>query len=180
MLAAVAVLGAILVVSTIVSAISLVIVNREVPSLGEVGHLIVFYGVSWLYLAAFALIGMVPVLLTSRRSLALLWSLGIWMIVTFVVPQITSGFPPSASLNPVIDAVSDSQRFFQFTSHARPFSIGEQYKEAGNRILGTASGEPWGDTVVRILPIAGLSALLAIVMIQLVERQDYSRSGGGE
>ena len=174
------VLAAILLISTVVSLVSLLIIDRSFPPAQALGQLLLFYGVSWTYLMTFALIGMVPVLLTGRRSLALLWSLGVWMVVTFVMPQFTSGLHPSASLNPITDPVSTSQRFFQYTAHIRPFSISEQYKLVGTTLLDTRPSEPWGETVVRLLPILGLAGLLALATIQLVARQDYSRSGDGE
>jgi ABC-type transport system involved in multi-copper enzyme maturation permease subunit len=123
LIAACAVLGVVVVAAFMVSTASLLVVNHSVPAAGDIGRLSLFYGLSWLYLLMFALIGMVAVLATRRRSLALLSAIGAWLVVTFVVPQFTSGLRPTSSLNPIIDPVSTSQRFFQITSLARPFSV---------------------------------------------------------
>ena len=87
----------------LVSLAALLLVNGAAPTAAELGRLGVFYGLSWLYLEAFALVGMVTVLLTSRRPLALLAALGVWLVVTFALPEFTSGLHPVASLNPIVD-----------------------------------------------------------------------------
>jgi ABC-type transport system involved in multi-copper enzyme maturation permease subunit len=178
--AAAGVLAAILAAAFFVSAGSLVVVNQALPAGGDLGRLAVFYGLSWLYLVIFVLIGMVAVLATNRRSLALLSAMGAWLVITFAIPQFTSGLRPTSSLNPIINPVSTSQRFFQLTALARPFSGSEQYKEASGRILATSPTEPAWQTIQRVLPTVALIAALALVLFVLVQRHDFSRSSNGE
>lgn len=180
MMSAAAALAAIMVASWLLSALSLAIVHRSIPSVREFGQLTLFYALSWMYLIAFALIGMVTVLLTQRRSLALLSAVGLWLVVTFAVPQFTSGLRPSASLNPITDPVSTSQRFFDITAKARPFSVVEQYKAASGRILEMTTAEPVWDTVRRVLPLAVLIIGLVLVTIRLIQQHDFSRSVSNE
>ena len=123
---------------------------------------------------------MVTVLLTSRRSLALLSALGAWLVVTFAVPQFTSGLRPTTSLNPITDPVSTSQTFFDITARARPVSVSEQYKAASAHILQTATGDSTIETLLRILPIAVLAIVLAVVAAWLVSHHDYSRSSSDD
>ena len=169
-----------MVASALVSVSALLIVNKSMPSGGDLIRLIGFYGLSWLYLMVFALIGMVTVLLSHRRSLALLSALGVWLVVTFALPQFTSGLRPSTALNPIIDPVSTSQTFFKVTANARPYSVAEQFKGAAGRVLQTATAESGGATIVRILPIVGLFVLLTLAAIRLVHRHDFSRSNLGD
>jgi len=169
---AASVLLAILVFSLTVSALSLLIVNRAAPTVAELGRLATFYGLSWLYLMVFALIGMATVLVTRRRSLALLSAMGAWLVITFAVPQVTSGLRPTQSLNPITDPVSTSQAFFRATSKARPFSVVEQYKQISGHVLQTSTDG--GNSIGGLLSIAGLAALLAIATVILVQRHDYS------
>lgn len=166
------VLLAILGVSFVVSYVSLWIVNGVAPTIADSGRLIVFYLLSWLYLMVFALIGMATVLLTQRRSLALLSAMGAWLVITFVLPQITSGLRPTQSLNPITDPVSTSQAFFRVTSHARSFSIVEQYKQMSGRVLETAAVTSNLTTGVAVL--AAFAVVLAITTVVLVQRHDYS------
>lgn len=180
MVGAAAVLAVILTASVVVSTVSLLVVNRSVPSAADFGRLGLFYALSWLYLMVFVLIGMAAVLLTRKRSLGLLAGLGAWLVVTFVVPQFTSGLRPTASLNPVNDPVSTSQTFFDITSRARPFSVSEQYKQAAAQILQTGTSESTLDTAVRVIPIVVLLAALGLLITGLVRHHDYSRSSSDE
>lgn len=174
-----AVLAVVLSASLLVSVGSLLVVNHALTG-AAVARLGLFYALSWLYLMVFALIGMVAVLLTRRRSIALLSAMGAWLVITFVIPQFTSGLRPTQSLNPITDPASTSQTFFKITSKFRPYSIVEQYKQASGRILQTATPEPLGQSIQRVLPIAGLAILLAGLTIILVQRHDFSRSANSE
>ena len=173
--AAAAVLAGILAVSFVISAVSLLLVNEESLTVEDFLRLAMFYGLGWLYLMMFALVGMVTVLLTRRRSLALLTAMAVWLVLTFVVPQFTSGLAPVASLNPVTNPVSSSQTFFELTARARPYSVAEQYKVASAVILETRPSESTFTTIRRVLPIAGLVVLLMLVTASLVRRHDASK-----
>jgi ABC-type transport system involved in multi-copper enzyme maturation permease subunit len=176
---AAAVLAIVLAASLVVSAASLLVVNHTIAG-ADLGRLGLFYALSWLYLMVFALIGMVTVLMTQRRSIALLSAMGAWLVITFVIPQFTSGLRPTQSLNPITDPASTSQTFFKITSKLRPYSVVEQYKQASGRILQTATAESLGHTIQRVLPIAGLAVVLALVTVRLVQRHDFSRSANSE
>lgn len=175
-----AVLGAVMAASLAISVLSLLIVNHALAA-GDLARLAGFYLLSWLYLLVFALIGMVAVTLTRRRSLGLLSAMGAWLVLTFVVPQFTSALRPSASLNPITDPVGTSQAFFRATAHGRPYSIAEQYKDASAHILATANAtETAWHTALRIAPIAAAAVLLALALTVLVQRHGYSRSASND
>ena len=151
-------------------------VNRAFPSGGDIGRLFGFFAFSWVYLMLFAMVGMVNLLVTKRRSLGLLTAMGTWLVITFVIPQFTSGLRPSQSLNPIVDAISTSQAFFKITSKARAFSLSEQFKAVSGRILATSPSESFGHTIVRALPIFGALQILALIVAWLINGLDYSRS----
>ncbi len=163
----------------LVSVAALLVVNRAV-SPSEVGRLTGFYVLSWAYLTLFALIGMFTALLARRRSLALLSAMGVWLVITFVVPQITSGLRPPQSLNPLTEPVGTSQAFFRFTQRAQSLSIVEQYKTASGTILGTAPNPSTAETLLAIVPIAGAAILLTLLVLWKVQRHDYARSASDE
>ncbi|MGA9596830.1 MAG: ABC transporter permease subunit [Acidimicrobiia bacterium] len=178
--AAAVALGVIVLVAMGLSIVSLLVANGALPGLAALGRLGLFYALSWLYLMVFALIGMTAALLSRRRSLGLLSAMGAWLVITFAIPQFTSGVRPTASLNPIVDPAGTSQRFFQITARARPISIAEQYKWASGHILVTAPAEPAWQTVLRAVPILFAAALLALAVVALVRRHDFSRSSNGE
>ena len=174
------VLAAMLAASLVISITALAMVNGSWPSASKFASLLMFYALSWLYLMAFALVGMLTVLMSRRRSLALLSAIGVWLVVTFVVPQFTSGLRPTTSLNPINDPVSTSQAFFNVTAKFRPASVGEQYKRASAQILGTAPNEAATATLLRVLPIAIVAVALVAITARIVQRNDYSRSTSNE
>jgi ABC-type transport system involved in multi-copper enzyme maturation permease subunit len=159
-----------------ISVVALLIVNTSMPSAADAMRLGGFYLLSWLYLMVFVVIAMITALMSRRRSLALLGALGIWLTVTFAVPQFTSGLRPSTALNPIVDPVSTSQTFFRVTAAARPYSIAEQFKAAAGQVLRTAPDESTGATALRIAPIVALLAVLIVAVAALVQRHDFSGS----
>ena len=174
-LGASAILAAVLTASMAMSIVGLLIVNRGIAA-ADLGRLALFYLLSWLFLMLFVLIGMVTTLVSGRRSLGLLWALGVWLVLTFALPQVTSGLRPVASLNPVVDPVSTSQTFFKVSAWARPISATEEYKNASGRILQTTPPESGATTGLRVAPTAGLVVALALAVGLLVGRHDYSRA----
>ena len=173
--------GALLVIlatSYVLSAVSLTIVNGSAPTTAELGRLALFFALSLAYMVLFALIGMATALVVRGRSLALLVALGIWMVVTFMVPQFTSGLRPTASLNPIVQPVSTSQQFFRMTSYLRPFSISEQYRDASASILETAPDGVASGGIQTVLPIAALLAALGLLTAGLINRLDLSERNG--
>jgi ABC-type transport system involved in multi-copper enzyme maturation permease subunit len=168
-------LAGVLTTSAVLSTLSLVIVNGNMPTIGELGRLAVFFLISLAYMLAFALIGMAFAIASRSRSLSIVAALGVWLVLTFVVPQVTSGLRPTTSLNPITDPVSTSQSFFHATAHARPISVSEQYKRVSATALQTAPAEPLTRSAGRVLPIIALAALLTLLVRRLVARHDYSR-----
>lgn len=174
------VLAVALTASLLVSVLSLLVANGALPSVADLGRLMLFYGLSFLYLAIFALVGMAAVLLTRKRSLALLSAMGVWLVVTFAVPQFTSGLRPTASLNPVTDPASAATAFFRATAHARPLSLSEQYKAASADLLQTGPAQAVTTTLGHTVPLLLATGLLALVASLAVRRHDWSRSMAGE
>ncbi len=170
-----AVIGVALAASWIVSIVSLTLTNGSLPGSGQLARLAAFEVASWLYLMVFVLIGITTALATSRRSLGLLSGIGVWLVITFALPQFTSGLRPTTSLNPVTDPVSTSQTFFQITANARPISISEQYRALSAYLLGTATGGTATEAWLRILPIVAALVLLTGAAWWLVARHDFSR-----
>ncbi len=180
-LGASAVLVTALLASLLVSVLALLVANGTLPTATDLGRLTLFYGLSLLYLLAFLLIGMAAVLLTRKRSLALLSAMGVWLVVTFALPQLTMGLRPTASLNPISGPVSTATGFFRVTSAARPLSLSEQYKQASADLLQTGpAAETVTATVLHVLPLLIAVLALAVLTLFTVRRHDWSRSMAGE
>jgi len=125
-----------LLLSMIVSAVSVALINGI--SLSLFSGMLIFYAISFVYLAGFAYIGIFFGLNADNSSKAILLPLVLWIIITFALPEFASALYPTSSLNPVLPdtKVLDSPILKTFHSIAYPFSISEQYKEAAATMLG--------------------------------------------
>lgn len=173
-------LSGILVVSFVLTSISLLIVNQSLPTLTEVGRLALFFVLSLAYMLLFALIGMTTALIVRARSLSLLVALGVWMVITFMFPQFTSGLRPSSSLNPVVNPVNTTQRFFDVTAHLRSLSVSEVYRDLSSTILGTAPDRTISVGLEDTLPITVLLITLFVLTATLVRRLDLAEQGSND
>ncbi len=101
-----------------------------------------FYAISLVYLLIFSMVGLYFAIYADGESIALLIPVIIWVLITFVIPQITSSLVPTALLNPNnIQAVAPHSNFFHILQIViRPFSISESYKEISGILLETNSG----------------------------------------
>lgn len=172
-------LAVVTVVSWVISAMAVLIINGTISG-GDVGRLVVFFALSWGYLLGFVLLGIATVLLTRQRATALLTALGVWVAITFVLPQITSGIRPVASLNPLTEPAPAVQSFFQATAHLRPLSLSEEYKSASATILRTGPAESLTQTWGHVAPLLAVIVALGGLCLFLIHRHDYSRSGSDE
>lgn len=169
-----AALAMILAVSYVLSVVSLVIVNDSLPTAAEFGRLALFYLVSLAYMLLFALVGVTAALVVHGRSLALLVALGVWMVITFMIPQFTSGLRPTASLSPIVNPVATSQRFFELTSHFRSLSLSELYRDLSVAILQTDPNRSSSIGADEIVPISLFLIALVLLTAAIVNRLDLS------
>ncbi len=121
----------------------------------QIYHLILFYGLSWVYLLTFGLIGVISGLLAKNQTMALLVPVTVWIIIGFVIPQVISGLEPTALLNPVsITAVDQTHSFFSDVQKVvGPFSFAQNYRIAANSLLEFSSSSL--PIVTPVLSVAG-------------------------
>lgn len=123
--------------SLILNIFELYLLNHFTLTFNEIFKLFLFYLISLVYLLIFSFLGLYFAVKSNTESKALLMPVIIWSIITFMLPQITSGTSPIASLNPVtIQASIPSTTLFEFThSFIKPFSISETYKNISSHLL---------------------------------------------
>lgn len=179
LLASAVALAIVVIVGLAISAAAVFLINGTI-SVGDTGRLALFFALSWAYLFAFVLLGMATVLLARRRATALLIALGVWVVITFAIPQVTSGIRPVASLNPIAGPAGASEPFFRVTSNLRPLSFSEEFKTASATILQTGERQSLGATLGHVAPLLVTILLLGALCLYLVQRHDYSRSGADD
>jgi len=135
------VLALIISVSFIISYVSIILVTGHPFSGNEIVKLLIFYVISLAYLIIFAILGLFFAISSRSESLALVIPIIIWIVISFVLPQLTSALNPSTLLNPVsIQQAAPHSRFFTVIQEViKPFSLSENYKELGSNLLGVGS-----------------------------------------
>jgi ABC-type transport system involved in multi-copper enzyme maturation permease subunit len=178
-LALVAAIATLLVLSAAVNALSMLLLPGQVLT-GEVWRgLADFYGVSLVYLVLFGLIGSYFAIVCGSESLALLIPVTLWLLLTFVVPQLTANINPMAALNPIKAVVPPlGGSFFSVVDQVLgPVSVTEVYRSLSGRILGFAPAVGTARGLANGLTILLLgNLLLGAAVLFAMQRFDASRS----
>jgi ABC-type transport system involved in multi-copper enzyme maturation permease subunit len=129
-------------ISFLLSLFSTILISGHFLTPIEILKLSGFYAISLVYLLIFSMVGLYFAIYSDGESIALLIPIIIWVLITFVIPQITSSLVPTALLNPTnIQAAAPHSNFFHILQIViRPFSISESYKEISGILLETNSG----------------------------------------
>jgi ABC-type transport system involved in multi-copper enzyme maturation permease subunit len=157
-----------------VSFLCSIVVSSLFPELHLTGtqvlHFAMFYGLSWVYLLTFSLIGVMSGLIAKSQTMALLIPVTLWIIIGFVIPQIISGLEPTALLNPVsITAIDQPRSFFtDIQNIIGPFSFAQNYRIASNTLLEFADSSTRMGTLVG--SVFGAMALSVITTIWIASR----------
>ena len=129
------VLFAILAVSLIISAVSVAILSQM--SVVLLLQLIEFYVVSFFYMLGFGFLGLGFGLMKRNSAIALLTPVIIWVIITFVLPEMSSALYPTSSLNPILPQMEilNSPILSAIHNVFYPFSVSEHYRVLSSGIL---------------------------------------------
>ncbi|MHB8651558.1 MAG: ABC transporter permease [Minisyncoccota bacterium] len=109
-------------------------------AVGDMGHVLLFFLFSFLYMLLFALCGLFFAIVSKSESLALFIPLCIWVGITFVLPELATGLTPTALLNPVtILQLPPLTGFFGIAQHILfPISLGWHYTTISGELLGSS------------------------------------------
>lgn len=135
----------------------------------EIIHLILFYGLAWLFLIPFTVLGMVSGGINKSETGALLVPIAIYSLVTFVLPQLGTAQNPTALLNPVPSVIESHGLFFDINRTIfLPLSITEHFKAASASIMSDplAKGSPAG----HLFMIAAF-AVGSVIALRLLNRR---------
>ena len=132
-------LFSIILITFFISVISTFIIPHQQLSLLEIEKLSLFYLISFIYMLIFAMIGLWAAVIFDTESLALLVPVMIWIAVTFIFPELTTGQNPVALLNPTnIVVITPQGAFFDFMQRVlAPFSLEQQYTGITQPLLET-------------------------------------------
>ena len=137
-------LGLVLLVITSTTAFISITTSFLLPlqhlTVSDIGHLVAFFALSFLYMLLFALIGLLFAIIAKSESLALFVPICIWVGVTFVLPELATGLTPTALLNPVtLLQLPPSVGFFQVAERILfPISLAWHYTTMSGELLGSS------------------------------------------
>lgn len=154
-------------------------------TIGDIGHALMFFLFSFLYMLFFALCGLLFAIVSKSESLALFIPICIWVGITFVLPELATGLTPTALLNPVtILQLPPLTGFFSTAQHILfPISLGWHYTTISGELLGSSfsaslpirqvcSGH-WLEITTLCISVLTLGFLSATALRRFDPRGDY-------
>ena len=169
--------------AALVNAATLLLLPGLVLAPDTWSRLTAFYAVSALYMTAFGFLAAFCAIMLKSESMALLVPVTIWLVLTFVLPQVTANISPLAALNPLsATAALPVGPFFTFTDTVfGPLSLAEAYRSLSAEFLQLAPDHlPRRSIPSSLMTMLIFNLVLAAGFIRSVVRFDASRSDFNE
>jgi ABC-2 type transport system permease protein len=158
-------MGVVLVAALIASWFSVWVISGAPLALRPTGLLLGFFALAWLFLLPFSAMGLIAGVRSRHESTALLVPVLLWVVITFILPQLGTAQTPVSLLNPVPTGAATTDLFFRVNQAVlQPISITEHFKHASAAILqlrdlaSTAIG--WDLLSLGVVAIVTLGVLL--------------------
>lgn len=136
-------------------------------------HLLLFYGLSWVFLVPFIVLGMASGIFSRRETSALLVPIVVFSIITFVLPQLGTAEHPTALLNPVPATVTSQGFFFRVNRTLfAPISVTERFKHSSGVILKDSAVDQKATSSTLLL---GGLAIASVGLLLLIGRSNMRR-----
>ena len=179
LLAIVAAVAGLTMFAALVNVVTLLILPGLVLEPGTWLRLAGFYGVSALYMTAFGFLAALCAIKFKSESMALLVPVAVWLVLTFVLPQVTANISPLAALNPLSATAALPQGpFFTFTDTVfGPLSLAEAYRSLATEFLQLAPDHlPRRSIPSSLFTMITFNLVLACGLVFSATRLDASRS----
>ena len=163
-------LGAILAVAATLTWASIALIVRSALGAADTVRLASFFGLAWVFLLVFVVIGMLSGIHSRRETSALLLPIVGWSVITFVLPQLGTAALPVSLLNPVAAVPVQGGAFALVQQIVGPFALGEQFKTLSGATLGTGGSGSLGLAATAIV-----TALVAGLLVLLGTKRDHLR-----
>lgn len=138
-----------------------------------------FYVVSAFYMMAFGYLAALCAIKLKSESIALLLPVTIWLVLTFILPQVTANISPYAAMNPLsATAALPTGAFFTFTDTVfGPLSLAEAYRSLSTEfLLLSPDNLPRRSVPSSIFTMVLFNVILAAGFVFAATRFDASRS----
>lgn len=130
--------GAMMAVAGAISAATLFTIPSLVVGPGDVARLALFLLAGWAYIAVFGFVALGAAARMPATASGLIAATVLWLVVTFVLPELTANVHPTAAINPVSTLANTPQSgFFHLMSTILgPFSLAEGFAWLSGDLLG--------------------------------------------
>ena len=130
-------------------------------------------------MTAFGFLAALCAIKFKSESMALLVPVAVWLVLTFVLPQVTANISPLAALNPLSATAALPQGpFFTFTDTVfGPLSLAEAYRSLATEFLQLAPDHlPRRSIPSSLFTMITFNLVLACGLVFSATRLDASRS----
>lgn len=129
---------ALLILAGVTTAVTILLMPGTHLAANDWLSLIQFYGVSALFLTSFGSMAMASAAWSRSEAVGLLVPVTVWLVLTFVFPQLSANINPMAALNPVKAMVAPpAGAFFDVVGTIlAPISLVSAYRDVAATILG--------------------------------------------
>ena len=157
-------LGIVIIIAAILTWASLWIIQGHPPSLSNSQRLLLFFGISWLFMLPFTALGMMSGLFAKQETTALLLPILVWVLITFIVPQLGTAEEPISFLTPIPSQPVSQGVFFQINrSLLQPISYTDHYKELSGASLSLSQDHQVAKQSLEFALIIGVTVVSLIV-----------------
>ena len=176
MRALVTVTGAMMAIAGVISVATLFTIPSLVLGLSDLLHLALFLVAGWAYITIFGFMALGAAARMSATAGGLIAATVVWLVVTFVLPELTANVHPTAAINPVstLAGTPDSGFFHLMSWVLGPCSLAEGFAWASGDLLsflpdGLAPRGPVPPAVTLpvALILAGLFAVRSVAKLDL-------------
>jgi ABC-type transport system involved in multi-copper enzyme maturation permease subunit len=121
--------GAMMAVAGIIAVATLYTLPSLVVGLADLARLGLFLILGWAYITTFGLVALAAAALMPATASGLIAASVAWLVLTFVLPELTANIHPTAAINPVstLAATPDSAFFRATSTLLGPLSLSEAF-----------------------------------------------------
>lgn len=129
--------GAMMLVASVISVVTLFAIPGLNVGAGDLMYLALFLLAGWAYITTFGFIALGAASRMTGTASGLIAATIVWLVITFVLPELTANVHPTAAINPVSTlAPTPDTTFFHFMATVLgPFSLSEAFAWMSGSLL---------------------------------------------
>lgn len=121
--------GVMISITAVISLVTLLLIPALAITGLDLAHLALFFLISWAYLVVFGLVALGAAARISTTAGGLIAACVLWLVIGFVMPELTANVHPTAAINPISTLAPTPQTalFAVMSQVLGPFSLSESF-----------------------------------------------------